>query len=94
MTRKVTTVEEIDMHRAMDLAVEEIKDIYKDEKLSDLEIEEIEWDSEDWLITVGFTREKTRQTLGGLTIPLRQLKRVKIDRRGGAFKGMVNAPSR
>ena len=88
------TVEEIDMHRAMDIAVEEIRNIYNDEELRDVEIEEIEWDSEDWLITVGFTREKTRQTLGGLTIPLRQLKRVKIERRGGAFKGMTNAPSR
>lgn len=84
----------VDMHQAMEKAVEQVENIYKDEDLSDVEIEEIEWDSEDWLITVGFTRSKTRRTLGGLTIPLRQLKRIRIDRRTGAFKGMVNAPAR
>lgn len=87
-------MEDTDMHQAMSRAVEEIKKIYKDEELKDIEIEEIEWDHENWLITVGFTRSKTRQTLGGLTIPLRQLKRVKIGYGTGEFKGMINAPSR
>jgi hypothetical protein len=85
-------MEDIDMHQAMKKAVE--AKIYKDEKLREVEVEEIEWDDEDWLITVGYTRPKTRQTLGGLTIPLRQLKTVKIDQHDGAFKGMINAPRR
>jgi len=82
------------MHGAIARALEEIRNIYKDEDLSDVEVEEIEWDDENWLITVGFTRPKMRKTLGGLTVPMRQLKRVKIDRYTGAFKGMVNAPNR
>lgn len=87
-------MESTSMHQAMDKALGEIRSIYKEEDLSDVEVEEIEWDTDDWLITVGFTRPKTRMALGGLTIPLRQLKRVRIDRDTGAFKGMVNAPAR
>lgn len=84
----------IEMHEAMDKAREVIEDVYKDEKLSDVEVEEVEWDMTHWLITVGFTRPKTRTTLGGLSIPMRVLKRVKIDRHMGVFEGMVNAPLR
>lgn len=87
-------MEDVEMHRAMARALEEIRSIYKDEDLSDMEVEEIEWDAENWLITVGFTRSKTRRTLGGLTIPLRQLKRVRIDRHDGRFNGMINAQAR
>lgn len=87
-------MQDVDMHQAMGRALDEIRNIYKEEDLSDMEVEEIEWDSENWLITVGFTRPKTRRTLGGLTIPLRQLKRVKIDRYDGKFNGMINAQTR
>ena len=79
----------IPMHEAMKQAIQNIEEIYKDENLTDVEIEEVEHDMEgNWSITVGFTRPKTRQTLGGLTIPARSLKRVIIDSYDGRFKGM------
>lgn len=87
-------MDDSDMQLAIEKAKEAIRDIYSNENLSNVEVEELEFDSENWLITVGFTRPKTRTTLGGLTLPLRQLKRVKIDRGNFAFNGMVNPPKR
>lgn len=79
----------IEMHEAIDRATDIIRDVYKDENISDVEPEEIEFDSENnWLITAGFTREKVRKTLGGLALPTRTLKVVKIDKRTGEFSGM------
>lgn len=82
------------MHEAIEKARDAIEEVYREEELSDIEIEEVEWDASHWLITVGFTRPKTRTTLGGLTIPMRVLKRVRINMSTGDFEGMINAPSR
>ncbi len=82
------------VHEATKIAKDIIEEIYKDEELSDIEVEEVEWDATHWLITIGFTRPKLRATLGGLNIPRRTLKRVKISMQNGMFEGMVNAPSR
>lgn len=88
------------IHRAIQTAIAAVQEIYKDEKLSDVEVEEIaggSWEGEtlsDWLITVGFTREKPRQTLGGLSLPQRELKVVRLDQSGSTFKGMtIRSPS-
>lgn len=78
----------IEMHEAIDKAIAAIEDIYKNEDISEVEPEEIEFDSENWLITVGFTRQKVRKALGGLALPTRTLKVVKIDRYTGGFAGM------
>lgn len=77
-----------DMHEAVTSAVEVINDVYRDEGISDIEVEEIEFDDENWLITLGFTRQKVRKALGGLALPTRTLKIVKIGRRTGQFAGM------
>lgn len=83
------------IHRAIQTAIAAVQEIYKDENISDVEVEEIErgsWEGgtpSDWLITVGFTREKPRQTLGGLALPQRDLKVVKIGPSGDTFKGMT-----
>lgn len=69
-----------DMHEAVTSAVEVINDAYRDEG--------IEFDDEDWLITLEFTRQKVRKALGGLALPTRTLKIVKIGRRTGRFTGM------
>lgn len=82
------------VHEATKTAKDVIEEIYKDEELSDVEIEEVEWDVSHWLITVGFTRPKMRAALGGLNIPRRTLKRVRISTSTGDFEGMINAPSR
>ncbi len=89
------------IHVAIDSAVAAIKEIYKGEKLSDIEVEEIERDSGptgfeegDWLVTIGFNWQKPRTFLGGLGIPQRTLKVVKIDPETGDFKGMkIRNPS-
>ncbi len=71
------------MYEAMETAKQAIRAMYRGEKLSDLEVEELEQDFEgNWIITVGVTRPKTRQTLGGLTIPIHTLKRVTVDSEG------------
>lgn len=83
-----------DVHEAITKAIAIVKEIYKDEDISDVELEEIERDGEDWLVTVGFTRQKQRTVLGGLLLPQRTLKVVRIDRTTGEFKGMkIRNPS-
>lgn len=82
------------MAEAIATAKVAVQNIYEDEKLTDMDVEEVEWDSEDWLITLGFTSSKTKQIIGGLTIPNRRLRRVRVDRQTGAFKGMTRAPTR
>jgi len=71
-----------------------VNEIYKDEGISDVELEEIEREGEDWLVTVGFNRQRPRTVLGGLLVPQRTLKVVRIDRGTGEFKGMkIRNPS-
>lgn len=89
------------IHFAIESAIAAIKEIYKDENISDVEVEEIERDTgrsgleeRDWLITVGFNWQKPRAVLGGFAIPQRTLKVVKIDPDTGEFKGMkIRNPS-
>ena len=76
------------MHDAIQTAIEVVRDVYEDEKISEVEPEEIEFDDENWLITVGFTRQKTMTALGGLALPTRTLKVVKVNRLTGQFAGM------
>lgn len=78
----------IDVHEAVDTAIATIKDVYRDENISDITPEEIEFDEEYWSITVGFDRQKVKGVLGGLVLPTRTLKVVKVDRRTGEFAGM------
>jgi hypothetical protein len=86
-----------ELHAVMNTAIAAICEIYKDEALSEVEVEEIERESAtlerdrgDWLITVGFTRQKPRPVLGGLAIPQRILKVVRVDPYTQQFKGMKN----
>lgn len=86
-----------EIHRVIDTAIAAVREIFKDEDISDVEVEEIERepatlerDRGDWLITVGFNRQKPRTVLGGLAIPQRVLKVVKIDAYTGKFKSMKN----
>jgi hypothetical protein len=89
------------IHSAIDSAIAAIREIYKDEKITDIEVEEIEQESRmqglelgDWLVTIGFNWQKPRAVLGGLAIPQRTLKVVKIDPETGDFKGMkIRNPS-
>lgn len=70
-----------EMREAMEIAKQAVKQMYPNEELTNIEIEEVEHEElRDWVITVGFNRPKTRQLLGGITVPVRALKRVVIDR--------------
>jgi len=83
-----------DVHEAVNNAIAMVNEIYKDEGISDVELEEIEREGEDWLVTVGFNRQRPRTVLGGLLVPQRTLKVVRIDRGTGEFKGMkIRNPS-
>jgi hypothetical protein len=89
-----------ELHRVIQTAIAAIREIYKDEDISDVEVEEIEreprsaGDGKDWLVTIGFNRQKPRSVLGGLAIPQRTLKVVRIDPYTGEFKGMkIRNPS-
>lgn len=82
------------MHEAVTKAAKITNDVYQDEEVSEVEVEEIEFDDENWLITLGFTRQKVRKALGGLALPTHTLKIVKINRRTGRFAGMkIRNPS-
>lgn len=78
-----------EMHEAVKKAIEVIREVYSGEGISEVEPEEIEFDDEHWLITVGFTRQRVRRELGGLALPTRTLKVVRIDCRTGQFAGMT-----
>jgi len=86
-----------EIHSAIQTAIAAVQEIYKDEEISDLEVEEIEQESGtlqkdrgDWLVTVGFNRQKPRTVLGSLVIPQRTLKVVRVDPYTGKFKSMKN----
>jgi hypothetical protein len=83
-----------DVHEVITKAIAIVKEIYKDEDISDVELEEIERDGEDWLVTVGFNRQQQRTVLGGLLLPQRTLTVVRIISTTGEFKGMkIRNPS-
>ena len=55
-----------EIHKAMDTAIAAVQVLTKDEEISDVEVEEIEQepgtherDRGDWLVTVGYNRQKT-----------------------------------
>lgn len=76
------------MHQAIKTATEAVKDIYQDEEISNIELEEIEATPSDWILTVGFDRKAPLAILGGVMVPRRTLKRVVVNRETGEFKSM------
>ena len=87
-----------EIHSAIQTAIAAVQEIYKDEEISNLEVEEIEQeprtpqreDHGDWLVTVGFDRQKPRTVLGSLVIPQRTLKVVRVHPYTGKFISMKN----
>ena len=85
-----------EIHKVMDTALAAIEEIYKDQAISDVEVEEIEQEPAtlerergDWLITVGFNIDKPRSVLGNLVMSPRTLKVIRVDP-SGKFKSMKN----
>jgi hypothetical protein len=92
----VDNAEEI--HKVMDTAIAAVQVLTKDEEISDVEVEEIEQEPGtldleegrgDWLVTVGYNRQKPRTVLGSFAIPQRTLKVVRVDPTG-KFKSVKN----
>ena len=86
-----------EIHKAMDTAIAAVQVLTKDEEISDVEVEEIEQepgtherDRGDWLVTVGYNRQKPRTVLGSFTVPQRTLKVVRVDPYTGRFKSVKN----
>lgn len=85
-----------EIYKAMDAALAAVQVLTRDEEISDVEIEEIEReaitrnDPGDWLVTVGYNRQKTRTVLGNFAIPQRTLKVVRIDPRTGRVRSIKN----
>ena len=86
-----------EIHKVMDTAIAAVQVLTKDEEISDVEVEEIEQEPGppeggrgDWLVTVGYNRQKPRTVLGSFTIPQRTLKVVRVDPYTGKFKSVKN----
>lgn len=90
----------VGLQEAVRKAEEIIRELYPEDVLRDLLLEEIELSREDlqdvWLVTLGFTRPAqttVAASVAGLVPNLpavRAYKRIKIDAETGAFKGMTD----
>lgn len=84
----------IGVKEAVRIAGEVIRDLYEDENISDLLLEEVRRGGDDvWLITMSFTRPARRSGpgiggLAGLMAPPKSFKQVRIDAKTGEFQGM------
>jgi len=85
-----------EIYKVMDTAIAAVQVLTKDEEISEVEVEEIEQeprtpegDRGDWLVTVGYNRQKPRTVLGGFAIPQRTLKVVRVSPTG-KFKSVKN----
>lgn len=82
----------IDMKEAVSRAISEAKNLYAEQALSNVQLEEVEIteDEKFWLITVGFqiADPSLSPTLAAAMAPKRQYKVFKIDRENGKFVSM------
>lgn len=83
----------VEPREAVERASKAIRDLYNNENISTPELEEIEMsdDGKYWLVTVGFTNKSSPALalIGGYSLPNKKMKRVKIDRNSGEFRGMT-----
>jgi len=78
----------MDVKQAVELAKQHVSDLFSKEGLSNLGLEEVEYDDahEQWRITVGFTRAWDQQGMATLIgPPKRTYKVVTIDQDGRAI---------
>lgn len=68
----------IDVKQAVQIAMNYVSDLYQQEGISDLALEEVELsdDEQNWYITIGFTRQFQELTGLRLTPLTKQAKRV------------------
>ncbi len=87
----------MDVKAAVKLAKEHVLDLFAEENISNLGLEEVQRDSEHgcWLVTLGFSRpwDEPRNTLASLAqsnLPHRSYKIVYIDDKAEQVKGVKN----
>lgn len=89
----------IDMRQAVDIAFSTMKDLYPDNSLEDLLLEEVLLSGyrgqDEWEVTLGFTRPYSTERSGSLSNVLpqakpRAYKRFLIDANTGEVQGMVD----
>lgn len=82
---------------AVKTALEHVESLYESESLSNLGLEEVEFDEESgrWLVTIGFSRpwdypQNRIAELAGANVPKRSFKIVYIDDETGSVKAFKN----
>jgi hypothetical protein len=82
----VSKLERMNVKQAVELAKAKIRELFADEEISNLGLEEVEFDESDdqWVITVGFSRpwDNPRSALAALSLPKRTYKTIRIDNKG------------
>jgi len=85
----------MDVKAAVKLAKEHVLDLFADENITNLGLEEVELtqDEQEWVVTLGFSRpwDEPRNTLASLAesnIPRRSYKTVRIDDKAEQVKGV------
>lgn len=93
----------VDVKRAVQAAIDFVRDVYSGEKISNLGLEEVRLDVDTWRVTVGFSRpwdypKIQRPLISGVALsdlipktepaPDRDYKVVKVDQSTGEVVGM------
>ena len=87
----------MDVKEVVKLAKEYVLDLFADENITNLGLEEVEYDEaiQEWTVTLGFSRpwDEPRNTLASLAqsnLPHRSYKIVYIDDKAEQVKGVKN----
>jgi hypothetical protein len=82
----ISTLKLMNVKQAVELAKARIRELFADEEISNLGLEEVDFDERDdhWVITVGFSRpwDTPRSALAGLSSQKRTYKTIRIDNKG------------
>ena|SRR5215217_6657821 len=96
MSKEGEMTEKLDLRSAVERAFEAIQqELYPDRELPDLLLEEVMLRPNEWEVTPGFTNPHVPQSAGALSGLMGQpkpriYKRVLIDAKTGAVKGMLD----
>ena len=82
----------MDVKKAVRIAKEYVLDLFTDEDIEDLGLEEVVFDdrSDTWEITIGFTRPWNRRGISNLVQSRRSFKKVCIRRADGEVLSVVH----
>ena len=84
----------MEVHVAIEKAKEHVREIYKDEPIVEIGLEEVEFKANEdiWAITVGFLRNWRPEgnTISALAVPTRIYKVVRIRDEDGSLESLKN----